>query len=138
MVFLFIDACLGVLVGEAGFFYLAWAIYYLVRNMGLGFGRYRAHGHGGSVPWIKADPVPSWAVPHPCFYVAVLMVRQRADPDPGEQRLPLIFRNIPWRMFNIRDFCRRLPVGVVLEIVLSGHSPVRTDVSAADVFCDLF
>jgi leader peptidase (prepilin peptidase) / N-methyltransferase len=73
----FLDAFLGAAVG-AGFFYLAWALYYLVRKQhGLGFGDVALMGMSGAflglklvIPVIVLSPLAG------VVYVGVLLVKQ--------------------------------------------------------------
>lgn len=100
-----IDACLGAIVG-AGFFYLAWAIYYLVRKQhGLGFGDIALMGMAGAFLGLKLILLVIVLAPITgVFYVALLMVREafRADAtgtQNSDETQPFLHRQIPFGIF---------------------------------------
>jgi leader peptidase (prepilin peptidase)/N-methyltransferase len=101
-----LDSVLGGLVG-AGFFYLAWAFYYLVRKKdGLGFGDITLMGMSGAFLGLKLILLvivcsPLLAV----VYVCILLVREmfvsRTKPETGleEEVEPFFSRQIPFGVF---------------------------------------
>ncbi len=101
----FIDACLGAIVG-AGFFYLAWALYYLIRKQhGLGFGDIALMGMAGAFLGLKLILLVIVLAPIAgVFYVALLMVREAfaanatATQNPEETQ-PFLGRQIPFGIF---------------------------------------
>ncbi len=75
--FQLMDALLGALVG-AGFFYLAWAMYYLVRKQhGLGFGDIALMGMSGAFLGVKLMVLVIALAPiSAVVYVAILLMRE--------------------------------------------------------------
>jgi leader peptidase (prepilin peptidase) / N-methyltransferase len=76
-----LDATLGGLVG-AGFFYLAWALYYLVRKThGLGFGDIALMGMSGTFLGLKMIVLVIALAPiSSVFYIAFLFLREAFKP----------------------------------------------------------
>jgi leader peptidase (prepilin peptidase)/N-methyltransferase len=76
-----LDATLGGLVG-AGFFYLAWALYYLVRKThGLGFGDIALMGMSGTFLGLKMIVLVIALAPIlSVFYIAILFLREAFKP----------------------------------------------------------
>jgi leader peptidase (prepilin peptidase)/N-methyltransferase len=100
-----LDAALGGLVG-AGFFYLAWAIYYLVRKVhGLGFGDIALMGMSGAFLGLKLVVLVIVLAPiASVFYVVFLLFRDAfrpADQLEWENDLakPFLGRQIPFGVF---------------------------------------
>lgn len=99
----FIDAVLGALVG-AGFFYLAWAVYYLVRKQhGLGFGDIALMGMSGAFLGLKAVVLVIVLAPiSAIFYVVFLLLREAFSSDAGVETSlaqPFFGRQIPFGVF---------------------------------------
>ena len=97
-----LDAALGGLVG-AGFFYLAWALYYLVRKAhGLGFGDIALMGMAGAFLGLKLIVLVIALAPiTSVFYIAFLFVRNAFGPE-GQQDgfgRPFLGREIPFGVF---------------------------------------
>ncbi len=97
-----LDSVLGALVG-AGFFYLAWALYYLVRKRhGLGFGDIALMAMAGAFLGLKLTLFVIFAAPLAGALYAVLLLARRA-PRPGEQRPSarevLLTREFPFGVF---------------------------------------
>ena len=100
-----LDSALGGLVG-AGFFYLAWAFYYLARKKhGLGFGDITLMGMSGAFLGVKLILLVIFCSPLlAVIYVCILLVREifasKAKPD---TRLPdeggFLSRQIPFGVF---------------------------------------
>jgi leader peptidase (prepilin peptidase) / N-methyltransferase len=100
-----LDAILGGLVG-AGFFYLAWALYYLVRKThGLGFGDIALMGMSGSFLGLKMVVLVIVLAPITSLvYVAFLLLREAfrpADQLSKESNMGKTFlgREIPFGVF---------------------------------------
>ena len=100
-----LDATLGGLVG-AGFFYLAWAIYYLVRKAhGLGFGDIALMGMSGAFLGLKLVVLVIVLAPiSSVFYVVFLFVREAFRPAAqlereSHQAKPFLGREIPFGVF---------------------------------------
>jgi leader peptidase (prepilin peptidase)/N-methyltransferase len=99
------DAVLGALVG-AGFFYFAWAVYYLVRKQhGLGFGDIALMGMSGAFLGLKLVVLVIVLAPvSAIFYVAFLLVREAFSSHAGEEvnvgaAQPFLGREIPFGVF---------------------------------------
>ena len=99
-----LDAVLGALVG-AGFFYFAWAVYYLVRKQhGLGFGDVALMGMSGAFLGVKLVVLVIALAPiSAVVYVAILLMRESFRPRAaiqGEQTdKPFLSREIPFGVF---------------------------------------
>ncbi len=100
-----LDSVLGGLVG-AGFFYLAWALYYLVRKKhGLGFGDITLMGMSGAFLGVKLILFVIFCSPLVAVvYVCILLVREmfvaRAKPETRlQQEEPFLSRQVPFGVF---------------------------------------
>lgn len=100
-----LDALLGALVG-AGFFYLAWAMYYLVRKQhGLGFGDIALMGMSGAFLGLKLVVLVIVLAPVSAIvYVFSLLVREAFRSRPGKEENaeaaePFLGREIPFGVF---------------------------------------
>jgi len=100
-----LDSALGGLVG-AGFFYLAWAFYYLVRKKhGLGFGDITLMGMSGAFLGVKLILLVTFCSPLlAVVYVCILLVREvlvsRVKPETQLQdEGPFLSRQIPFGVF---------------------------------------
>jgi leader peptidase (prepilin peptidase)/N-methyltransferase len=98
-----IDACLGAVVG-AGFFYLAWAVYYLVRKQhGLGFGDIALMGMAGAFLGLKLILLVIVTAPIAgVLYVALVMLREAFGAKSREsiaEEEPFLRREIPFGIF---------------------------------------
>jgi leader peptidase (prepilin peptidase) / N-methyltransferase len=99
-----LDAVVGAAVG-AGFFYLAWAVYYLVRKQhGLGFGDVALMGMSGAFFGLKLVVLVIALAPiSAVFYVAILLMRESFRPRESIQReqtgKPFLSREIPFGVF---------------------------------------
>jgi leader peptidase (prepilin peptidase)/N-methyltransferase len=100
-----LDATLGGLVG-AGFFYLAWALYYLVRKAhGLGFGDIALMGMAGAFLGLKLIVLVVALAPiTSVFYIAFLFVRNAFGPgdqqkEENEVEKAFLGREIPFGVF---------------------------------------
>ncbi len=122
------DAVLGALVG-AGFFYLAWAVYYLVRKQhGLGFGDIALMGMSGAFLGLKLVVLVIVLAPvSAIFYVVVssgaggVQLTRRSGyrrrgcaAFPGSRNS---LRRVSRRVFDVCDFCRGGPMDVVFGVV---------------------
>ncbi len=101
----FVDAVVGALVG-AGFFYLAWAVYYLVRKQhGLGFGDIALMGMSGAFLGLKLVVLVIVLAPiSAIFYVVFLLLREAFSSHvSGEASAmaaqPFLGREIPFGVF---------------------------------------
>ena len=101
----FTDAVLGAAVG-AGFFYFAWAVYYLVRKQhGLGFGDIALMGMSGAFLGLKLVVLVIVLAPiSAIFYVMFLLVREAFVSDVSEEakakaEQPFLGREIPFGVF---------------------------------------
>ncbi len=101
-----LDAAVGGLVG-AGFFYLAWALYYLVRKAhGLGFGDIALMGMSGTFLGLKMIVLVIALAPiSSLFYVAFLFLREAFRPA-----AQLLKQNDTGHTFMARE----IPFGVFL------------------------
>lgn len=96
-----VDALVAIIVG-AGFFYLAWAIYYLVRKRaGLGFGDIALLAMVGAFLGLKATVLVIFLAPvMGSLYAIVWMLTRRKDhpiaPPPAES---VLTRSIPFGVF---------------------------------------
>jgi leader peptidase (prepilin peptidase)/N-methyltransferase len=100
-----LDSTLGCLVG-AGFFYLAWALYYLIRKKhGLGFGDIALMGMAGAFLGVKLILAVIFCSPLlAVIYVCILLVREifasRAKTETGAlEEEPFLNRQIPFGVF---------------------------------------
>jgi leader peptidase (prepilin peptidase)/N-methyltransferase len=100
-----LDSGLGGLVG-AGFFYLAWALYYVVRKKhGLGFGDIALMAMAGAFLGVKLILLVIFCAPLlGLVYACILLVREifasKAKPDTREQdQGPFLSREIPFGVF---------------------------------------
>ena len=99
-----LDAVLGAAVG-AGFFYLAWAVYYLVRKQhGLGFGDVALMGMSGAFLGLKLVVLVIALAPiSAVIYVAILLMRESFRPRETIQQeqtdKPFLSREIPFGVF---------------------------------------
>jgi leader peptidase (prepilin peptidase)/N-methyltransferase len=100
-----LDSVLGGLVG-AGFFYLAWAFYYLVRKKdGLGFGDIALMGMSGAFLGVKLILFvifcsPLLAVVYVCILLVAEIFVSRAKPVAQERdEVPFLSRQIPFGVF---------------------------------------
>jgi leader peptidase (prepilin peptidase)/N-methyltransferase len=100
-----LDAIVGALVG-AGFFYLAWALYYLVRKThGLGFGDIALMGMSGAFLGLKLIVLVIALAPiSSLFYVAFLFLREAFRPaeelaKEHDEAKPFLGREIPFGVF---------------------------------------
>lgn len=101
-----LDSLLGALVG-AGFFYLAWALYYLVRKRhGLGFGDIALMAMVGAFLGLKLTLLVIFLSPLTgVLYAAVLLVMEgfRSAPANSQQKAgeaePMLSREIPFGVF---------------------------------------
>jgi len=97
-----LDAALGGLVG-AGFFYLAWALYYLLRKAhGLGFGDIALMGMAGAFLGLKLIVLVIALAPiTSVFYIAFLFVRNAIGPGDQQNEVgkPFLGREIPFGVF---------------------------------------
>jgi leader peptidase (prepilin peptidase)/N-methyltransferase len=100
-----LDSALGGLVG-AGFFYLAWALYYLARKKhGLGFGDITLMGMSGAFLGVKLILFVIFCSPLlAVVYVCILLVREIVmSRGKRETRLedeePFLSRQIPFGVF---------------------------------------
>jgi leader peptidase (prepilin peptidase) / N-methyltransferase len=98
-----LDSLVGALVG-AGFFYFAWAVYYLVRKQhGLGFGDVALMGMSGAFLGLKLVVLVIALAPvSAVIYVAVLLVRESFRPRESiqqEHAAPFLSREIPFGVF---------------------------------------
>jgi leader peptidase (prepilin peptidase) / N-methyltransferase len=99
------DAFLGALVG-AGFFYVAWAVYYLVRKQhGLGFGDIALMGMSGAFLGLKLVVLVIVLAPiSAIFYVVFLLLQGAFGSHPGQETnakaaQPFLGREIPFGVF---------------------------------------
>jgi leader peptidase (prepilin peptidase)/N-methyltransferase len=97
-----LDSVLGALIG-AGFFYLAWALYYLVRKRhGLGFGDIALMAMSGAFLGLKLTLFVIFAAPLAGAVYAVFLLVRRAPLD-GEERPStrevLLTREFPFGVF---------------------------------------
>lgn len=99
------DAVVGALVA-AGFFYLAWAVYYLVRRQhGLGFGDIALMGMSGAFLGLKLVVVVIVLAPiSAIFYVIFLLLREAFGSHGQEEakataKQPFLGREIPFGVF---------------------------------------
>lgn len=97
------DSVLAGVIG-AGFFYLAWAAYYLARKRhGLGFGDVTLIGMSGTFLGVKLTLLVIFCAPLVTLvYVFFLLVRQTLSPKAGpmtEHQTPLLSREIPFGVF---------------------------------------
>lgn len=100
-----LDSALGGLVG-AGFFYLAWALYYLVREKhGLGFGDITLMGMSGAFLGVKLILFvifcsPLLAVVYVCILLAREIFVSRAMPENRlQEEEPFLSRQVPFGVF---------------------------------------
>lgn len=100
-----LDSVLAGLIG-AGFFYTAWALYYLARRRhGLGFGDITLMAMSGSFLGVKLTAMVIFFAPLVTLvYVAVLLVRETiagkaGRPRPPDEERPLLSREIPFGVF---------------------------------------
>jgi leader peptidase (prepilin peptidase)/N-methyltransferase len=100
-----LDAILGGLVG-AGFFYLAWALYYLVRKThGLGFGDIALMGMSGTFLGLKMIVLVIALAPlTSVFYIAFLFLREAFKPaeqlmKENDKAQNFLGREIPFGVF---------------------------------------
>jgi len=100
-----LDSVLGGLIG-AGFFFLAWALYYLIRKRhGLGFGDIALMGMSGTFLGVKLVLLVIFcAPPLGVLFAAVLLLREACKPtrDAGEQlenETPFLRREMPFGVF---------------------------------------
>jgi leader peptidase (prepilin peptidase) / N-methyltransferase len=100
-----LDATLGGLVG-AGFFYLAWAIYYLIRKThGLGFGDIALMGGSGAFLGLKMVVLVIVLAPMASvFYISILLLREAFRPADrlaakNDTAQPFLRREIPFGVF---------------------------------------
>jgi leader peptidase (prepilin peptidase)/N-methyltransferase len=101
----FLDALLGALIG-AGFFYVAWALYYLVRRQhGLGFGDIALMGMSGAFLGVKLVVLVIVLAPISAIvYVVFLLLREVFHPRAGKEKQaqsqqPFLGRQIPFGVF---------------------------------------
>ncbi len=99
------DAVAGAVVG-AGFFYLAWAVYYLVRKQhGLGFGDIALMGMSGAFLGLKLVALVILLAPvSAIFYVVFLLLREAFSSHSSEEAnteaaQPFFAREIPFGVF---------------------------------------
>jgi leader peptidase (prepilin peptidase)/N-methyltransferase len=99
------DAVLGAVIG-AGFFYLAWAMYYLVRKQhGLGFGDIALMGMSGAFLGLKLILLVIVLAPISAIaYVIFLLLRDAFASRPGQEASasparPFLGREIPFGVF---------------------------------------
>lgn len=99
------DAVLGALVG-AGFFYFAWAVYYLARKQhGLGFGDIALMGMSGAFLGLKLVVLVIVLAPTSAiFYVVFLLLREAFGSHASEETnaqsaQPFLGREIPFGVF---------------------------------------
>lgn len=99
------DSVLAGVVG-AGFFYLAWALYYLARKRhGLGFGDVTLMGMSGTFLGVKLTALVIFCAPLiTVLYVFLLLgraavVRTAPGEPPPEEEIPLLAREIPFGVF---------------------------------------
>jgi leader peptidase (prepilin peptidase)/N-methyltransferase len=100
-----LDALLAGVIG-AGFFYLAWALYYLVRKRhGLGFGDVTLMGMSGTFLGVKLTVMVIFFAPLvTVVYVVFLLAREalstkKLDDTASEDQTPLLSREIPFGVF---------------------------------------
>ena len=100
-----LDSVLGCLVG-AGFFYVAWALYYLVRKKhGLGFGDIALMAMSGAFLGLKLTLLVIFCSPVlGAVYAAFLLTGERLarmfNPEgPNRGHAPLLSREIPFGLF---------------------------------------
>lgn len=99
-----LDAAIGAVVG-AGFFYFAWAVYYLVRKQhGLGFGDVALMGMSGAFLGLKLVILVIALAPIAAVvYVALILVRDSFRPRKMIEReqgdKPFLSREIPFGVF---------------------------------------
>lgn len=100
-----IDAVLGAAVG-AGFFYLAWALYYLVRKAhGLGFGDIALMAMAGAFLGLKTIVLVIVLAPlASVVYVGALLIRDsfrspHQEVEAAYDRAPFLKREIPFGVF---------------------------------------
>ena len=99
-----LDAVLGTLVG-AGFFYFAWAVYYLARKQhGLGFGDVALMGMSGAFLGLKLVVLVIALAPiSAVVWVAILLMREsfrpRASIEQEQTGKPFLSREIPFGVF---------------------------------------
>ena len=100
-----LDAVLAGVIG-AGFFYLAWALYYLVRKRhGLGFGDVTLMGMSGTFLGVKLTAMVIFFAPLvTVVYVLFLLAREalstkKIEETASEEKRPLLSREIPFGVF---------------------------------------
>jgi leader peptidase (prepilin peptidase)/N-methyltransferase len=100
-----LDSLLGGLVG-AGFFFLAWALYYLVRKKhGLGFGDIALMALSGTFLGVKLVLLVIFCAPLlGVVYALILLVREKLKSKPeaqgeSEDKTPFLSREMPFGVF---------------------------------------
>lgn len=100
-----LDASLGALLG-AGFFYFAWAVYYLVRKQhGLGFGDIALMGMSGAFLGLKLIVLVIVLAPVSAIFYVVFLLLREAFRSPGREEAnakagqPFLGREIPFGVF---------------------------------------
>ncbi len=100
-----LDSALGGLVG-AGFFFLAWALYYVVRKQyGLGFGDIALMGMSGAFLGVQRVVLVIFCAPLlGLLFAVVLLLRERVasptkPPRAGQDAQPFLSRQIPFGVF---------------------------------------
>jgi leader peptidase (prepilin peptidase)/N-methyltransferase len=100
-----LDSLLGGLIG-AGFFFLAWALYYLIRRKhGLGFGDIALMAMSGTFLGVKLVlPVIFCAPLLGVVYALILLVREKLRSKPeaesaSEDKTPFLSREMPFGVF---------------------------------------
>ena len=143
-----LDALAGAAVG-AGFFYFAWAVYYLVRKQhGLGFGDVALMGMSGAFLGLKLVVLVIALAPNPAVvYVAILLARESFRPreliKKEQTDDPFLTREIPFGVFLgacslLAIFAGRADLDVVSAAVLGRNWPLRHDDGVACACGDLF
>jgi len=97
-----LDSLLGALIG-AGFFYLVWALYYLVRKKhGIGFGDVALMGMAGAFLGLKLVVLVMMAAPL-CgvLYVTAVLLSETLAPSrrPDADDRPILQREMPFGVF---------------------------------------
>ena len=97
-----LDAAIGALVG-AGFFYVAWGVYYLVRKQhGLGFGDIALMGMAGAFLGVKLIVLVIALAPlATVVYVIALFIGEafRVKPEDESAETPFLSRELPFGIF---------------------------------------
>ncbi len=95
-----LDSAMGALIG-AGFFYLAWALYYLLRKRhGMGFGDIALMAMAGAFLGLKLTLLVIFAAPLAgSVYAVLLLVRRTRNAAPSSAREMFLTQELPFGVF---------------------------------------